>query len=387
MTGKDGFVGALVAAAIATGAAFAQPPVKTAIVRRSAFVFDCSGGGGFCRDKTAFNAYDARDRLGQDDFTLWVDGQNLNVAARSQADEVQIEGSFQEGLSPLSIGLPYFGATYRLPDIDKAVIELRVKGQGAERPSLVFRGPQAPPAPPANARLIGRLQVVQMQSRALQAARNVSIYLPPGRPPKGGWPTIIAADGDAIEPFVAILDALIERRDIRPVALMATWPGLDAADRAQGGLRAREYLRKADAVSWDRHTAFVLREALPMAQKRFGVTAGARERMLFGYGEGADWVLEAAARHSDLAQTVAAVSPSDASEPPFRGGAGKDMRLYISAGLYEGPYLKGARTLCNLATASFVPCTLDITATGHAPLAWQDAFAKAVRRTFPAKAR
>ena len=401
MGGRGRFVQGLtlatVLAALLSQAALAQTPpppvepaaIKTATVRRSAAIFACAPKtppAEFCRSKPAFNAYDARERLGRNDFTLWIDGLNLNVAARSEAEAVDVTGTFDEGLSPLSVGLPFYGATYHLPDIDRAIVELRLRGQPADQPALVFRGSEAPPAPPSNASLKGRVEVLDLQSAALGARRRVSVYIPPGAAPKDGWPTIIAADGDAIEPYMAILDALIERGEVRPVAMVAVWSGLDPADRATGGLRSREYLRRADANAYLRHAMFVRREVLPAVEKRFHLAAHPSERMLLGSAEGADWVLETAVRDPDMAQTVAAFSPPGFSDPAFRGGKGKGLRLYLAAGAYEGPFLKGARTLCNLAIASFVPCTLDVTASGHAPLAWQAEFAKVVKTVFPARA-
>ena len=365
-----------------------DPPVKTATVRRAASIPACQAStpaAQFCRARPAFNAYDARAKLGSADFTYWVDGENLNIAARSSAEEVRMAGTFPEGLAPLSAGLPYFGETYRLPEVQASIVELSRAGDAAETAPLVWRGPKAPPAPPANAPLKGHVEELDLQSAALGARRKVTVYVPPGAAPKAGWPVILATDGDAIGPYLAILDALIERREARPAAVIAVWSGKDAADRAEGGLRSREYVRRADANAWQRHAMFVRREVLPATEKRFHISQRPSDRLLFGTGEGADWAIETAVRDPAMAASVAAFSPPGVSDPAFRGGKGSALHLYLEAGAYEAPYLKGARTLCNLAIASFVPCDLDIPAAGHTPLAWQAAFAKVVRTVFGAE--
>jgi len=84
-----------------------------------------------------------------------------------------------------------------------------------------------------------------------------------------------------------------------------------------------------------------------------------------------------------MAGAVAAFSPRGLSEFPFRNRA---LRLYLQAGTYETPYLKGARSTCNLAGASNTVCRLDITDTGHAPLIWQAEWAKALVEAFPSHA-
>jgi enterochelin esterase-like enzyme len=223
--------------------------------------------------------------------------------------------------------------------------------------------------------LKGRLEVIEVPSVALGAARKVSVYQPAGAAPNGGYPAIIAPDGDAIAPYAAILDALIERGEIGPVVLIAVWPGDEAPGR-----RAREYTRGLDPDAYARHNMFVQRELMPLVEQRFAIAASPDARLLFGYAEGADWVLETAVRAPQVAHHVAAFSVPGASEPPFQPGKGLDLQL--AAGVYEPPYLRATRYTFNLAGASGVPSKLDVIEAGHSPQAWQYEFAKAVVQTF-----
>jgi enterochelin esterase-like enzyme len=239
----------------------------------------------------------------------------------------------------------------------------------------VYRGRNAPPAPPSNTALKGRSETIEIKSAALAHVRNVEVYIPPGAAPKGGWPLVIAANGEAIGPYLGVIDALIEQRRIRPVAVAAIWSGSSSG----------EYLRVKDPDAWGRHAMFVQREVLPMLDARFGATRDPASRMLFGVGNGGDWAVQAALRDPGMARHVAAFSVSGLSEPPFRSG--RSLHLHMAAGAYEGPYLRGSRQICSLASASGTPCALEVTATGHAPLIWQALLAKSLESVFPVSRR
>jgi len=351
-------------------AAEAQAPQQSTRIVRSAFIPDCGGpgDGALCRAPLAFRYEEAEQRLGAAVLVYWTSGKTLNIAARSPTVEANLTGTIQEGLAPMSTSGSLWGATYQIPQLDKSIIEMSLDGKP---PTLAYRGPQAPPAPPSNPALKGKLETVEIKSAALSAPRKASVYIPPGAAPKGGWPVVIAADGEAIEPYLAVIDALIERREIQPVAVVAIWSG------TYGG----EYLRGQDPDAYGRHAMFVQREVLPMALSRFGVTRDPARRMLFGYGNGGDWAVQAALRDPGMAKNVAAFSVSGLSEPPFRSG--KSLHLHMAAGAYEGPYLKGSRQICSLASASGTPCALEVTYSGHAPLIWQADLAKALKAVFP----
>jgi enterochelin esterase-like enzyme len=365
----------LAPAAQAQAQAQAQAPAQSTRILRSPFIPDCGpvANGALCRAPLAFRYEEAERRLAGADLAYWTDGKTLNVVARSATEQAQLAGTIQEGLAPMSTSGSLWGAAYQAPQLERAVIEMRLGNAPAGAPALVYRGPQAPPAPPANAVLRGRLEVVEIKSAALGNVRKVSVYVPPGSAPRGGWPAVIATDGEAIEPYVAMIDALIERREIQPVAVVAIWPGAGAG----------EYLRGKDPDAYARHSMFVQREALPMAQKRFAVTADASRRLLFGAGNGGDWAVQTALREPQTARSVAAFSVTGASEPPFRSG--KTLRLYMAAGAYDGPYLKGSRQVCSLASASGTPCTLQVDDAGHTALIWQTQLARVLKTVFPAK--
>jgi enterochelin esterase-like enzyme len=216
---------------------------------------------------------------------------------------------------------------------------------------------------------------VELKSAALGAVRKIAVYTPPGSAPKGGWPILIAANGEDIAPYVAMVDAMIEQHRMQPIVVAGIWSGPSSG----------EYLRVKDPDAWGRHAMFVQREVLPMLETRFGVTRDPGRRMLFGVGNGGDWAVQAALRDPGTGHNVAAFSVSGLSEPPFRSG--RTLHLRMAAGAYEGAYLRGSRLICSLASASGTPCTLEIAYGGHAPMIWETALAKALTAVFPASRR
>ena len=355
-------------------AASAQMPAPKAMVH-STFIADClpkPQGNELCRLPVVFEADDAEKHLAGADLAYWIEGTTFNVAARAQADEAQLTGTVAEGMTPLSTRRPMWGASYRVTDLDHAIIELGLKGN--DKAKVVYRGPAAPPAPPMNETLKGQLDKVEVPSAALGAARTVSVYTPPGKAPAGGWPVVYAGSSDQIGALAAITDALIERHEVRPVAIVALGEGLDS-----------EYLRRKDPNGYQRRDMFVHREALPLIEKRYRLSAKPADRLLFGIGPAADWAIDTVLRDPAMGGAgVAAFSPPGLVEFPFRN---KALHLRLQAGWYEPPYIKGARSTCNLAGASFAKCDLDLTASGHAPLIWQAEWAKVLKAVFPAGRR
>jgi enterochelin esterase-like enzyme len=369
-------LGATASAALAQ----APAPAQSTVVRRSPFIPDCGPkpnpkiADAFCRAPLAFLYAEAERRLGSANLVYWTDGQRLNIAARSPTTHAELEGTIQEGLQPMSTIGSLWGATYQVPQLDKSLFEMRLSGQTGE--TLVYRGPRAPPPPPSNAVLKGRMEVVEIKSAALQATRKVTIYVPPGAAPKAGWPALITVGGAEIEPYLALIDALIEQKRIQPLVVVAVW---DRPGEADG----REYLRGKDPDAYIRHSMFVDREVMPIAVGRFGVTKDPARRLLFGVGDSGDWAVQTAARNPAMARSAAAFSVPGAAEAPFRQG--RSLHLYMAAGAYEGPYLKGSRQTCSLASASGTPCVLEVAYAGHAPLIWQAELARVLRLVFPAR--
>lgn len=364
----------LLAAPAPLSVAWAQMPTPGPMLH-SKLIDDCRPkpvAGELCRLPVPFEAEDAEKRLDGKDLVYWIDGQTLNVAARTAptAIDAVLEGSVEEGMTPLSTRRPLWGAAFRLTEIDKAIVELKLRGRaGAE---VVYRGPNAPKAPAASATLAGRLETLDVKSAALGGQRRPQLYVPPGKAPAGGWPVVIVAGIEDLAPYAAITDALIGQRQVRPLAIVSLGAG------------ESQFLRSKDANAFYTHQLFLKREILPLVEKRVKLSQRPQDRMLAGVGAGGDWALDLVTHDGAMAQMVAGFSPPGLTEFPFRN---KALKVWLQGGAYEPPYAKGARSTCNLASASFADCKLDITYSGHAPLIWQAEWAKVLKEAFPAGKR
>jgi enterochelin esterase family protein len=354
--------------ALVCAPALAQMPPPAPMLH-SKFIDDCAvqvRADELCRQPVRFEADEAERHLTGTDLAYWIDGQTLNIAARVTADQALLTGSIEEGMVPLSTRRPLWGAAYRLTAIDRSILSIGLKGSLTW---LVYRGGNAPPAPDLSSPLKGKLQTVEIRSAAFNAARKVEVYTPPGKAPASGWPVVFAAPMAPLSPYAAIADALIAHGEIRPVAIVSL------GAEAEGG----EYVRGQDASAFQRQALFFRRELLPAVEKSVKLSDRTADRVLMGIGPGADWALDLASRDNNAAGAVIAISPIGQQEFPFRNTA---LHVRLVSGHYDQPYLKGARSTCNLAGASGTPCVLDVTHTGHEPLAFQLGFARAMRGVF-----
>ncbi|MEI9892013.1 MAG: hypothetical protein WDN45_17465 [Caulobacteraceae bacterium] len=108
-----------------------------------------------------------------------------------------LEGSIDEGMTPLSTRRPLWGAAYRLTAIDRSIIELSLRGHPGA--AFVFRGPNAPPAPPMSEVLAGQLERIDIKSVVI-GQRRIEGLCPSRQGARGGWPVVIAAASRTFSP-------------------------------------------------------------------------------------------------------------------------------------------------------------------------------------------
>ncbi len=373
--------------ALACGLIAGSALALTAPVKRSPDIADCGAEAGpddLCRIAVGFDAAEAARRLGADPLAYWISGQTLNIAARWPGDALKISGTIEEGLTPLSEGPSdrFWGGSYRLAHMADSLLEVRLGLHPAQGPTLTYRGPQAPKATAVELLPRGRTPTVELDSQALGAPRKVTLYLPPAPPPATGYPVIYMADGQMLDSYIPLVDALIRRGVIRPVMLVGAWFGVDPAAPTSSTLRQHEFLKRQDPAAYGRHEAFILDEVVPLAEGRYHASGRPQDRMLFGFSNGADWALTLAADHPGFAGNVAAFSRSRLSDPRFE--AATAPRLFLEAGRYEPAFFKPTEQLCRDAQAAGVTCRFAPYYAGHDTAAWQAELAKVLVAVFGA---
>ena len=154
---------------------------------------DRFAAGGLPADEDLVRVWQARDpaalraRLGEAPLTAWSEADVLHVLWRGTADEVELAGGIQLRLWPVEDAGDLWEASLRIRRLDEAVISIvAVPGPrdgaqlGQEPDTLVWRGPRAPAAAPTAGQLDGLLDEHTLDSTALRAPRQLTVYRPPG---------------------------------------------------------------------------------------------------------------------------------------------------------------------------------------------------------------
>jgi|GEM_PF-1707248 len=346
----------------------------------------------FCRLPGALSIRTARDRLGSGDTVFWREGSVLHVAARREGGPVRLCCALQETLQDLGDGR-HWGASFHIRNIDRAFLDIFVMPDDPSAFTLdkppVFRGPQALPRPPRVEPLTGRITTTELPADELGGPRSVTVYIPPGEPPAGGWPVVYAGDGQVVNGYGQIAEALADAGRIRPVLLVGIWDGSSTGqeEQAELDLRAREYLWGYAPDRFAKHETFVLETVLPWAERELNASSDPRQRMLYGLSNSAGWAVATALHNPGLFGHVSAASflwddAAEAGEPDpstrYTFGAGE-------FGTFERGALHSSTELVARLSEAGVEADLTQFATGHSPLGFEQQFARGLLSAFPAE--
>ena len=206
------------------------------------------------------------------------------------------------------------------------------QGFGYERPVWTLHNPEA---------RIGRIETVQVQSKAFNATRDVQVYMPARFRRNRRYPLLIVHDGADYLQFAdlkIVLDNLITRLEI-PAMIVAMIQSPD---------RLREY------AGDDRHAAFLSEELLPFMAAAYPLIYEPAARAIMGASFGGVAALHAAWRYPELYGRLLLQSGSYAFSDigrhrrgpvfdpvarfmnEFRERPGVPAeRIYMSCGIYE----------------------------------------------------
>jgi enterochelin esterase family protein len=206
------------------------------------------------------------------------------------------------------------------------------QGFGYERPVWTLHNPEA---------RIGRIETVQVQSKAFNATRDVQVYMPARFRRNRRYPLLIVHDGADYLQFAdlkIVLDNLITRLEI-PAMIVAMIQSPD---------RLREY------AGDDRHAAFLSEELLPFMAAAYPLIDEPAARAIMGASFGGVAALHAAWRYPELYGRLLLQSGSYAFSDigrhrrgpvfdpvarfmnEFRERPGVPAeRIYMSCGIYE----------------------------------------------------
>ncbi|MBZ9557446.1 MULTISPECIES: alpha/beta hydrolase-fold protein [unclassified Modicisalibacter] len=203
---------------------------------------------------------------------------------------------------------------------------------------------------------LANTQVWERRAAANGIRYRVSLWVPPGEPPAGGWPVIYVLDANAL--FATFVEAL-RRGSYRPQATgieTAAVVGIAHAGRALyvPERRYRDYTFGPSALAPASRTvgggeaflAFLVDELIPELHEAWALN-GSR-RMLFGHSLAGYFTLHALMARPEAFRTYAAISPSiwwDEAGLRARmpGMAGHAARVFMAVGEWEGEGAPGER--------------------------------------------
>lgn len=334
----------------------------------------------------SWTAQELMARKTQAGADVWADGDELTFVYEGAADEVRV---------CCGIELPM----QRVPDSDLWVLTVRIEGLAHavisyaffatqndqlidERPHFTtWRGSQAPQPVARATVLAGQIQQYALESAALQATRDLTVYLPPGHDPAHAAPVIYVADGQSVPDFAAVLEPLITAGTIPPIVLVGVHSPPGPFPDPSQDLRAHEYLPGYDPARFQAHERFFTEEVPAWAGRELGVATDPAQRAVFGYSNGGVFAAMMALRHPERYGHSLAFSLGVPPGLPRSTTA----RFYLVAGTLEPGFHSRTQEFAGELADYGVDHVFRDRVSGHDSVMWQEEFPKAVQWAFGQK--
>jgi enterochelin esterase-like enzyme len=328
--------------------------------------------------------------LGRSDDTWWLNGDILTMVARREG-EADLCCSIQRRLHPIGHGLQ--AISVRVPDLERAILDIQAMPNDRQDEVPVWRGPNAPSAPErADAAAVrARTFDHDIQSTRLGERRGFSVYVPEGIPAGERVPVIYMPDGGWPD-YYRIADAMARRGAAGPVIMV----GIYNAPRPPGppcfethcDLRSQELLIDLPGLPPENHrfdgrARFTLEEVIPFVESHYPVRRDPDGRAVLGWSSGGAWALTMGALHPDMFGNVIALSVG--WEPAMRLAARlRHGRALFAFGRFEDRDFRErtARAAALARQAGAEVRLLDLPG-GHAHSSWELSLVEALAWMFP----
>lgn len=198
-------------------------------------------------------------------------------------------------------------------------VALSLAGCGRGRPALPVAGAAAPTATVAAARpLAGRLETVTLPMTRLGVAKSFKVYLPPGYPDGGPYPTLYLLRGTTDEwlnpdqdgsrqgrTAVSIYEGLRRQGTVGDMILV--FPGLGSDDGRWPGILA-DWVSppSAPGVGNGRFARYFAEDVLPAVDSRYRTLATGSHRAIDGFSLGGWAAVQAAVSQPQAFRSVGA---------------------------------------------------------------------------------
>jgi enterochelin esterase-like enzyme len=205
-----------------------------------------------------------------------------------------------------------------------------------------------------------------LDSAALRAPRDVTVYRPPGA--AGPLPGCVLADGESAAGFARVLEPAILAGDVPPVLLVGVHNATDVA-RSWPDRRAQEYLPGHNRPRFSAHMSFVTDEVIPWAARDLGAADG--PWIAAGFSNGAVWAIAAAQRRPDIFTAVAGFSAGIVPRRISGAARTAGVRHYLAAGTLESGFRTATRQWSERLHRAGLPCHHHEWVGGHDNYWWE----------------
>ena len=271
-------------------------------------------------------------------------------------------------------GLALWRASFRVQDLEKAWFAFDVHNSDDEKiADTVFYG-DGKFARPQIEGVIRRFTLADARNDQF---RQVFVYHTPEDLP-APVRTVLLLDGESIFDFAFHIEKAISAGELSSTAVIGISSGPFAiegnSEATSNETRSQEYrpATRDEFPLFDNHVEFVTKTVVPWAGSYLSLPSRREDMTIAGFSNGAQfsaWILK---EHSDVFQSAIIMSPGE-SVAKMSGLLPADVIAFVSAGLYEPPFLAAARATQTRFEDAGATTTLQIVNAGHDKANWTEA--------------
>lgn len=369
--------------------------LSTTLVHSTALVIYCFSAMASAQDSvpyeviepTSERVQEIEQRLGTESERIWLDGDVLWIAKRSQEDSWKATGGVATPLFQIkqtdtwAVGLSWD----KWPD---AFIKIGFySGDFPTGPVefITWRGDQAPIE--LNRDEPGQIHTFEIVGPTKDETRSITVVLPPDH--DGSLiPTLVLADGQSAEEWGKVIASLVKERKVQPVAVVGVHSGRYQGDPSQPydsnlDIRAREYLEGYDQDRFDAHLDWIVQSVLPEAARRFNISIEREDLAVAGFSNGGAFAASAALRRNDIFSMSLAMSIGVPPEIEPQAPDAPMSIFFFAAGELEPRFLQQTITAFEQVRNADGEAQMRSYVAGHDPEMWMTAMADSLPMMFP----
>lgn len=344
------------------------------------FVGWCPSDPNICRVNREWTIKVLQQKLGNNQWAVWQESDQLIFAFRGRVEDVFINGAISTSLVPVKDS-DYWVATIQIRNLDHAIVSyifgtVQQGGSQIIRDSYgTWRGPHAPKSP--ESAQPSYLMRWSLYSPELDEIRWVSVYLPPNYSPDTTYPVVYMADGQWLEDFAIFVEPLIQKGIIPPTIMIGVHAALFDPTRNR---RAEEYILSVNDEAYTAHERFFTRTVRRWAELQFGASQDPSERAIIGFSNSAVFAGNTGVRKPNLYGHVMMFSASQQPQVTLRSRI--DARYYLLAGTLEPPIYAQTQNFYFSLLLLNAEVQFSRRVAGHDGVMWQEEFIGAMRWMF-----